>query len=238
MAGRRPVPPASATAAPVTDRRRTAADGHAPPARLGGRPILVTGFGPFPGVADNPSAALAAALAACRRHRPALVAIVLATEWQALAALEGLMRDTAPLAVLHIGVAPRAALPRLETRAYNHAARLPDAADARPQERRLDAAGPTIRRAAAVPLSAATNGDLRRSLDPGAYLCNATLYRSLALSPPWRPLAFLHIPPVALRRGARLGDLRLLAEAIVAGLLRSRHPPRPRAQSKSAPRAT
>lgn len=199
--------------------------------------VLVTGFGPFPGIADNPSAAVAAALGRRRRRGPAIVAAVLSTEWRGLAALDDLLRTAAPDAVLHIGVAPRASRPRLELRAYNRAAALPDAVGARPPGRLVDAAGPAIRRVAAMPAGLARRG-LARSLDPGAYLCNATLYRSLALSPARRPVAFLHIPPVAMRRGARLADLVALAEAVATGLVGGRQRRRLTAcQSKSAPRA-
>lgn len=170
--------------------------------------LLVTGFGPFPGVAENPSAAIARRVAASPRWRRLGVeaeALVLPT---AYAALEGLL---APAlrggvdAVLMIGVAGRARKVRVERRAANRASiLLPDAAGRRrtalafvPGESHRQATVSAARvlhrlRRHAVPCV--------RSQDAGRYLCNASYFAALAEPV---PVLFLHIPKPPPRRPPR-----------------------------------
>ncbi|MER2268709.1 pyroglutamyl-peptidase I family protein [Methylobacterium oxalidis] len=164
-------------------------------------PLLVTGFGPFPGMPRNPSATLARRLGTLPALRlgpggPPRV-LVLRTAYGAIpAALEPALAD-GPGAVLMFGVSARARRLRVEIRARNRASRLfPDEAGARAGRLALDPAGPAERRS---PAAAAALAVLRRhgvpaaaSRDAGRYLCNASYYRALAEP---CPVLFIHIPP-------------------------------------------
>ena len=193
---------------------------------MNGRHLLVTGFGPFPGVPVNPSAVVARRLGElARRHGLAggdVRVLILPTAYGAIPTLLEAALAEAPGAVLMLGVARRATRVRVETRARNRASRLfPDAsgtvarcltlAAGGPAERRTGAAGPalaTLRRSgiAAIP-----------SQDAGRYLCNAAYYRGLAEG---IPVLFVHIPP--LPRAGRPGPLRrgkAPVEALAAALV-------------------
>ena len=80
--------------------------------------VLITGFGPFPGAAFNPTAALAQALA--RRRRPALgdiirIAHVFPTSYAAVEReLPDLVARHRPDVVLLFGLAPRTPHLRIE----------------------------------------------------------------------------------------------------------------------------
>ena len=70
--------------------------------------VLVTGFGPFPGVAENPSAWLAETLASQPPKIDAeLHAKVLPTAWQAAELMPRLYEKLQPHVMIHFGVSPR-----------------------------------------------------------------------------------------------------------------------------------
>jgi pyroglutamyl-peptidase len=169
--------------------------------------LLVTGFGPFPGIPRNPSAEIARRVAASPRWRRLGIAarcLILPTTYAVIDEhLDPALKE-APDAVLMIGVAGRAARVRIERRAVNRASLLlPDAAGRRPTALTLsDCASARVGRAAPVMVRAI----LRRhaipcgiSQDAGRYLCNAAYYRALAAPV---PVLFVHIPnpPRAARR--------------------------------------
>jgi pyroglutamyl-peptidase len=181
--------------------------------------VLLTGFGPFPGVADNPSSWLAETLAL----RPApdveaeLHARVVPTAWQTAELMPRLYDELQPHVMIHFGVNQRAKTFRIERFAHNRAARRTDAHGLMP-------AAPTIRADGAdrfdteVP-AAALAAHLRScgiaaasSRSAGSYLCNFLYYQSLA----WarghtdpRLALFVHIPPLR-GRADSLGQEALL----------------------------
>lgn len=181
--------------------------------RTGRAHVLLTGFGPFPGVPVNATMRLVPMLAdAARRAFPDVVLSteVLATEWheapaRALAHLSG----TAPDLVLHFGVSSRARGFEIETRARNACQYSADAAGAFPSSGYLTAEAAGELRAT-LPVRHIVNR-LRAhripafaSRDAGAYLCNAVLWRSLeamrhAPSPP--RIGFVHLPAALERPG-------------------------------------
>ncbi|WP_287746420.1 peptidase C15 [Methylobacterium sp.] len=187
--------------------------------------MLITAFGPFPGMPVNPSEAVARLLARSPRlalaagGRPALR--ILPTAYAALATHLDPALAEAPAAVLMIGVAGRSRRVRVEMRAVNRASRLfPDAGGRLAAHLTLEPEGPFQRRAgpAAVKALARLRGRIpvRSSRDAGRYLCNASYYRALA-GPV--PVLFLHIPRPP-RSGARAWAQRLAAAfAEVAVLL-------------------
>jgi pyroglutamyl-peptidase len=169
------------------------------------RSVLITGFGPFPGMPVNASMRLLRELAQRAPHQfPGVrfATALLATEWRDTPQrLERLLWDSAPDLVLHFGVSPRARGFEIEARARNACVALPDASGAWPSGVVLEARG-----CEHVPASLPVRhivARLRRvglpaflSRDAGAYLCNAALYHSLRLAraDPRRRVGFIHIP--------------------------------------------
>ncbi|HYI88822.1 MAG TPA: peptidase C15 [Beijerinckiaceae bacterium] len=189
--------------------------------------LLVTGFGPFPGMSRNPSAEIARRVATASRWRRlgvAAEALILPTTYAALADVLEPALAAAPDAVLMIGVAGRSRAVRMERQARNRASLLlPDAAGRRPQRLTL-ADGPAARRLGTSPerLSALLRRHgvaCRVSHDAGRYLCNAAYFRALA-GPV--PVLFVHIPkPRARRRRAHAPRRLSWTDALAAALIES-----------------
>jgi len=162
--------------------------------------LLVTGFGPFPGVARNLSGWLAQELA--RSHDAELVAAVLPVCWQgAWAALAPLLDAERPRHVVLFGVSAGARGFCLEQYAYNEVAHTVDALGRHPRAEWLSTRGPAMRKASLPDgeIAAALAGaglPVETSRDPGRYLCNATLYRTLewAEQSGAARAGFIHIP--------------------------------------------
>lgn len=197
--------------------------------------ILLTGFGPFPGVGENASQRLVSKLAhlAARRfsaHR--VVARILPTEWErAPARLEDLYHRERPKLVLHFGVSPQATSYVIETQAHNACKSAADAAGALPRDSAVVRGGPDtlparfpsgeiVQRLLALKVPAVT------STDAGRYLCNAILYRSLVCAEQIvepDAVGFLHIPhvipPALLKSRADPDALRFdWGTALIGGL--------------------
>ena len=174
--------------------------------------VLLTGFGPFPGVPANPSGWLAETLA--ERWPSAdfdgrIHARILPTEWEAAALLPRLCETLQPHVMIHFGVSEHAQTFRIEHSAHNRAAPRADATGALPASpvifaegaARLDTAfpaGPLARHLKTSGVAAVT------SHSAGHYLCNFLYYHSLdwALRQPTPPLVlFVHIPPLSGKDG-------------------------------------
>ena len=172
--------------------------------------VLVTAFGAFPGAPSNPTLALVRELERAHGKRLARLSIALHTRVLPVrfAAVEGALTtaldDLRPDVVLHLGLAGRRAALSVELRAVNRLGILrPDAARAfagsgvvLPGDpfQRL-ARWPAQRIRAAMDPVAVT----RLSIDAGDYVCNQTLFLTLARTS--GPVGFIHIP--RLRRGGR-----------------------------------
>jgi pyroglutamyl-peptidase len=175
--------------------------------------LLVTGFGPFPGAPFNPTEALVRRLARLRRPGLAGVRIVghvFPTSYAAVDRdLPALIAEHRPDAMLMFGVATRARHLRVETRARNALALLPDATAAALARHAIapGAAGALPLPAPLRQLIAGARGarvQLAVSRDAGTYLCNYLCWRAAeAAGRPGGPrlAAFVHVPPV--RREAR-----------------------------------
>lgn len=186
--------------------------------------VLISGFGPFPGIPFNASAELAANIAHRGGHSGSRVAFhsgLLPTAWEAgPGRASQLIRELQPDAIVHFGVASSATGFRIETRAINEASRMADCDGCLPGGYYVRRGGPPV-----LTSTLPTGLIFRRlkqagvavsmSQDAGRYLCNATLYNSLLLacSLPHRPLVgFIHIPalspesddPASQRRWAEL----------------------------------
>ena len=168
--------------------------------------ILLTGFGPFPGVPVNASAHLAKKLAhlAARRfpgHR--VVARELPVVWAvAVEKLEALYATERPKLALHFGVSEMARGFVIETVARNATSAALDAEGRRTSARVIVPNGP------ATLMTMLPAGDIVARLedlgvpvylsgDAGRYLCNAIFYAALRSVRGAAPLAmagFIHIP--------------------------------------------
>jgi len=180
--------------------------------------VLITGFGPFPGVPVNATMRLLPELAqvAPRLFPDVRFAFeVLPTEWVAgPQRLQLLLAEVAPDLALHFGVSSRARGFEIEQRARNACAATPDAAGALPAGAGVLSVGPPYL-SASLPLRHIVVR-LRRlgiatfiSRDAGAYLCNAALYHSLLCAKDaagcGRRVGFVHIPATLARGGANRG---------------------------------
>ena len=149
--------------------------------------ILVTGFGPFPGAPFNPTGPLVKQLARLRRPSLAdvkIVGYVFPTSYAAVDRdLPSLIARHKPDALLMFGLAPRAKAVRIETRARNTVALLPDAGRAA-LNRHAIAAGSPGTKALPAParalLAAARAARVPAALshDAGRYLCNYLCWRA------------------------------------------------------------
>lgn len=186
-------------------------------------PLYLTGFGPFPGVAVNPTAAVARMLDGADIHGRRVVADVLPVAWQAAAThVAAAVARLRPQAIVHLGVAVGARALRVEQNACNRLAfRVADVTGAQPQGEPCDAGLPpdatlaTRFDAAALVLALQAAGlDAALSVDAGAYVCNATYFASLRRQGQGGPpVVFLHVPELG--AGWGLGHLATAARVVL-----------------------
>lgn len=174
--------------------------------------ILVTGFGPFPGAPFNPTTPLVKRLARLRRPALADVRVVPHLFTTSYAAVErelpALIAAHRPDALLMFGLAGRTRAIRIETRARNALALMPDVAGAAPRGRAIAPGAPHQTMPAPArhlhSAAAAARVPVTVSRDAGHYLCNYLCWQAaLAARRPGGPqlAAFIHVPLT--RRHAR-----------------------------------
>ncbi|MEM7692980.1 MAG: hypothetical protein AAF318_00900 [Pseudomonadota bacterium] len=163
--------------------------------------MIVTGFGPFPGVPENPSGRLAELVDAAAL--PGVAVRVLPTLWDTSGVGDVPRGET----VLLFGVATSARRVRYEALAHGRDAPLPDHAGARPSSGGI-ARYSQLPVAALVARAQRAGFDVVESRSPGAYVCNAT-YRAVLTRAPHS--LFVHIPMPG--RG-ETAMARLLAHAL------------------------
>jgi pyroglutamyl-peptidase len=167
--------------------------------------ILITSFGPFPGAPFNPTGPLVARLAKLRLVHTKIITHIFETSYKAVDRdLPKLLKRHKPDAILMFGLASRARIVRIETRAQNALAVLPDAAGKIPKRHAI-----APRRPVAVPMAlpsqllvqAVRKSGVRARLstDAGRYLCNYLCWHATeAASSKNGPklAAFVHVPLV------------------------------------------
>jgi pyroglutamyl-peptidase len=203
------------------------------------RSLLLTGFGPFPGVSENPSMALVETLAESLAGKPDLAVHthILSTEWNYVRYEAPVLLETVqPDIVIHFGLCRGANGFRIERSAYNQASPLEDAANALPPAPailtggtpRLDTRLSTAHLARAL---RQTGVPALPSLSAGRYLCNYLYHLSLdwatrqPRSAGHAPLVlFVHIPPTG-GHGGYLDELEIMrgAAAILDEVLHRPH---------------
>lgn len=161
--------------------------------------LLLTGFGPFPGAPENPTAQIVQNLAAHPLAGVVLVTRILPVIWQAAdARMTALIDEVKPDAILHLGLATKRRTIGVETRARNETTRLqPDADNLCCASGTIDPLGPGLRHARVdtvhvVEVLRSAGLDAELSDDAGDYICNHTLYLSLGSKVP--QVGFLHLP--------------------------------------------
>jgi pyroglutamyl-peptidase len=185
--------------------------------------LLVTGFGPFPGAPFNPTTPLVKRLARLRRLDQLDVRIVGHVFPTSYAAVErdlpALVARHKPDALLMFGLATRAKRVRIETRARNALALLPDVKGATVHRTKIAPGGPAARAmpAPAVRLLNAAKGarvPVVLSRDAGRYLCNYLCWRAAeaaATTGGPRLAAFIHVPPISRVPRRRRPDKRRIS---------------------------
>jgi pyroglutamyl-peptidase len=150
-----------------------------------------------------------------------LVGHVFATSYAAVDhELPQLIARHNPDALLMFGVATHERRIRIETRARNALALLPDASNASPRRHAILPGGPSVQPmpAPVMHLLAAVRGarvPAYLSRDAGRYLCNYICWRGAAAANGPRLAAFVHVPPLA-RTHRRNGPHRRLNAADLA----------------------
>ena len=197
------------------------------------RLVLLTGFGPFPGVERNASGLLVRKLAAAAKRRFEVYRFetaILATDWDTgPAKLAAIQTSRSHLLALHFGVSRQARGFVIETVGRNERRDAEDAAGCRPQSSCISEDGPArlftplpatgiVARLTVGGLAATTSDDA------GGYLCNAIFYQSLAHCSAQNGASragFIHIPADLGEPGAELsmddgvrGGLEILAACL------------------------
>lgn len=190
--------------------------------------LLVTGFGPFPGAPFNPTTPLVKRLARLRRPGLADVRIVghvFPTSYAAVDRdLPALIARHKPDALLMFGLATRAKRVRIETRARNALALLPDVKGATVHRSKIASGGPATLSmpAPAVRLlnaARAARVPTMLSRDAGRYLCNYLCWRAaaaVAAKGGPRLAAFIHVPPIQRVPRPRWPDKRRISHEDLA----------------------
>lgn len=173
--------------------------------------VLITGFGPFPGVRFNPTAHLAVQLAAVRRpglENVVRTAHVFQTSYAAVeCALPALLAEVQPDVILLFGLATRTPYLRIETRALNRQSGLfADVRGCRPTTGAITAHAPLAMRGNAphqrLTIAARRAGvPARLSHHAGTYLCNYVYWRALELTAGETLVQFVHVPTVRCEPG-------------------------------------
>ncbi len=193
--------------------------------------ILLTGFGPFPGVRANPSGEFLDRFATGFSPVAPNVELrveTLATSWTGVEAfVTNTLADYDPHIALHFGVHRRADGFRIETRAHNRAGRHADVDGKLFGRNKLIADAPP-RLHANIPVHKLVHSLQSRGLpaassqDAGRYLCNMLLYLSLnqagETSGP-RQTGFIHIPHIVepAHHGRRGKQARFAMTALLEG---------------------
>lgn len=168
--------------------------------------IVLTGFGPFPGMAQNATSTLVPQLAAAARSHFVeydILGEVLPTEWRAAPeSLTKLLADRQAVLALHFGVSDSADGFQVELIGRNVRGGQKDAAGEPPATKHVVEDGPALL-ASTLPaeyiLARLSKLKLpcRASINAGDYLCNALLYHSLNLArdmPQPFVAGFVHVP--------------------------------------------
>lgn len=199
--------------------------------------ILLTGFGPFPGVENNPTAAVCEALRGTTIGGLSIRSTIFEVCFESIGQqLSQVWIEDPPQRVVLLGVAVDRESIGIETRAVNRCqSQRADATGFVPEDNRvLSSAHPldcelhsSMDTAALVQRLNRAGFPAECSSDAGRYLCNGVYFHALSLAAKAaRPTdcVFVHLPQVGNAKGAdsedrwSLADLVGATEAVLAGL--------------------
>lgn len=148
--------------------------------------LLVTGFGPFRDVVDNPSSRLAVELEGSSE--------VLPVQYGKVEAFSRSVREREEDTILCLGLNAKAEVLRFELYAHNRIGAEPGHGSRGHSRTIIKPSGPktlgqTLFSPAELPVL-----KMQTSYTPGDYLCNFLLY-SLLIRYPERRIGFVHVPP-------------------------------------------
>lgn len=174
--------------------------------------VLVTGFGPFLDIADNPAACLARAVDARRAGDAWVVGRVLPVSYEAGPALTRAWAESLDaVAIIGLGIARGRTAVCVERTGRRRADPVLFDTDGACLSD-LEPGGPdSVTATLDAEAFAATLG-AEVSDDAGAYVCNAWLYRVVRALPRC-PVLFVHLPPAGLDPDSLLGAIRALRPA-------------------------
>lgn len=194
----------------------------------GGRRVLLSGFGAFPGVAHNATQDLVpmlAALAARQFPEHSFAWEILDVDWEdGPAESRRVIERFAPSLIIHFGVSELARGFVVERLAHNICRDSLDAGGKLPRQSVLDAGQRPVLEST-LPCTAIVDR-LRQlglpaelSQDAGAYLCNAVLFETLRRAHRGVRAGFIHVPAfLPLERGTNAADCMTIGEAVQGGL--------------------
>ena len=179
---------------------------------------VLTGFGPFGDVPENPSSEIAREVARVRRDIVTCISDLRVSVSGVQEALEEVKTASSsplgPVYVIHFGVDTSATKIKLEKFAYNEKTfRIPDADGNTCYRERIVHSGPEILETP-IDLAHLVSLDPRLSLstDPGRYICNLLYYESLYAG---FSSLFVHIPPFAvLPKQDQLGLIQRILDSL------------------------
>lgn len=185
--------------------------------------ILVTGFGPFPGVDDNPSEKLVRNLQ-LDQQGVHLRKDVIPTEWlRCRETANDLYQDHRPDILIHFGVHGASEHIRLESTARNIAGNSLDACNVCFAADQIDPFGP-YELVSRLPLEKMARTLTENAIpaavtdDAGDYLCNFLYYQALTFTEeaPGSPHAlFVHIPDPDRPNGLSMSQIETAARLII-----------------------
>lgn len=167
--------------------------------------ILITGFTPFPGAPENPTADLVRWIEEGRVKAPAIVhleARLLPTKFEeSFAVLKEHLADLKPDVLLEFGLSAKATGFTLECIARNEIGESPDNTGRKPNEGPIEQGAPQVL-PSGLPLEdfyeCLGKADTPRSYSQsaGTYVCNHLFYKTMQLPRTERPTlsGFIHIP--------------------------------------------
>jgi pyroglutamyl-peptidase len=165
------------------------------------KPVLVTGFGPYGGMGSNPALAAMRALDGRTIDGHQVVGRELPVSMAKISdAIQAVLRETKPAAVMALGLAPGEPVIRIERVGLNLADfSLADNEGLRLQDKPVSGNGSPARWAT-LPVRRIHDALLaqsipaRLSVTAGTYLCNACLYTFLEALDGRAPAGFIHVP--------------------------------------------
>ena len=166
--------------------------------------LLLTGFGPFPGVPENPTSAIAKSLHGQAIGSRLVQSEVLDVRYDTIESqLKKAIARHKPAACVLLGIAVKRHLISLEKTAYNRAetGRADESGHQPSDEKALSSTHPIDKEVH----TSLVLGPLRDTLsqkglptevskDPGRYLCNASYFHALLQNPSTVPCLFVHLP--------------------------------------------